>query len=60
MRPDNVSYMVFLYSPTSHVDFQSGQLLCPLDMLLGWLIVIIDQIDVGTLQVELDSQVSMH
>lgn len=52
-------YQVWHLLHTSHIDNQSWELLRPLDMLLGWLVVIVCQTSVGTLQVELDSQFSV-
>lgn len=45
--------------PTSHVDAEPREPLGLFDMVLGWLVLIVGQAGVGTLQVELDCQVPL-
>lgn len=44
---------------TSHIDIEPWKLLGPLDMFLGWLVLIVRQTSVDTLQVQLYGQVSL-
>lgn len=61
---NNHSYSASSVNPavgehTSQVDIQPTELLGLVDVFLGWLVVIVGQAGVHTLQVEMDRQVSL-